>query len=71
MHTYFIFLREKNISYIRFVFHSKNSHINYTVKYLKKNARYLKINSKGSTNYFGIFWYHKGPRLARYQNKKE
>ena len=35
MHTYFFF-KEKNVSNTRFVFHSKNPQINYTVKYLKK-----------------------------------
>ena len=56
MDTYFIFFKErKNVSYTRFAFHSKNSQINYTVKYLKQNASDLKINSKGSTNFLGIF----------------
>jgi hypothetical protein len=72
MHTYFIFFKErKNVSYTRFAFHSKNSQINYTVKYLKQNASDLKINSKGSTNFLGIFWYHKEVCLAKYQNKRE
>jgi hypothetical protein len=37
MHTYFFyFLNEKNISYTGFAFHSKNTQINFRVKYLKK-----------------------------------
>jgi hypothetical protein len=29
-----IFFKEKNVSFTRFAFHSKNSQINYTMKYL-------------------------------------
>jgi len=54
MHVYIFFLKKK-ISYTEFVFHSKNSQINYIVKYLKKNVRHLQINSKGSTNIFEVF----------------
>jgi len=68
MYIYIYFL--KKVSYTEFVFHSKNSQINYIVKYLKKNVRHLQINSKGSTKYFWIF-YIKKIRLAKYQNKKE
>jgi hypothetical protein len=35
MQTYFFF-KKFFLSYTRFAFHSKNSQINYTVKYLKK-----------------------------------
>ena len=48
MHIYFfIFLNEKNISYTGFTFHSKNTQINFRVKYLKKY--------KGPTNKFKKF----------------
>jgi hypothetical protein len=50
MHVYFFYYYYfvKKISYIGFAFHSKNSKINYTVKYFKKNTRDPQINSKNS-----------------------
>ena len=38
MHVFFLFFYFfiKKVSYIGFAFHSKNSKINYAVKYLKK-----------------------------------
>jgi hypothetical protein len=34
-----LFFKKKNVLYTGFVFHIKNSQINYTVKYLKKHKR--------------------------------
>jgi len=59
MHAYFFIFLLKKVSYTRFAFHNKNSQINYTVKYIKKNMKDLQINSKGPTNIFEIFWYYK------------
>jgi len=49
MQTYcFVFL--KYISYTKFLFHSKNSQINYTVKYLKKTRGTYKQIQKDPRN---------------------
>ena len=72
MHPYivFIFLKKKYISYTRFAFHNKNSHIDYIVKYLKIQE-VLRNKLKKINKLFKIFLiFEKFLFLARYQNKK-
>jgi hypothetical protein len=64
-----IFLKEKNISYTGFAFHSKNSQIKYTVKYLKKYKG--PINKFKKLHEFSWnFLISRKACLTRYQNKK-